>query len=94
MNAKQVLIAAAITFAGSAAFAVEATQFDPEPSTLTRAQVKAELAQARMDGTLMSRGEVTEFHDTVVSTRSVAEVRAEARIAAHEHKFNELYVGA
>ena len=47
-----------------------------------------------MDGTLMSRGEVTEFHDTVVSTRSVAEVRAEARIAAHEHKFNELYVGA
>jgi len=94
MHAKQALVAVVVAFAGTTAFAFEATQFEPPPSTLSRAQVKAELAQARADGTLMSRrGEASEFHDTVAATRSVAEVRAEARMAARAHKFNQLYVG-
>jgi hypothetical protein len=96
MYAKQVLTALAITLSAGAAMAIEATQFVPEPSTMTRAQVKAEMQQARSEHTMLIGGEATEFIGPAVASapRDREEVRAEARVAAHEHKFNELYVGA
>ena len=43
MNAKSLFAAAALTFIGTAAFAQDVQSY-PTPSTLTRAQVQAELA--------------------------------------------------
>ena len=97
MNASQVFAAVAITLSASAAMAVEATQFEPAATPgLTRAEVKAELARARIDGTLMSRGEGTEFVDRPVaaSQRQRDEVRAEARWAGRVHKFDSMYAGS
>ena len=96
MNAKQILTALVITASATAAMAIEATQFDDTPSTLTREEVKAELARAIHDGTMLSRGEATVFDDHVVAAnvRSRDDVRAEARAAVHDHSFNDLYVGA
>jgi len=96
MSPVQVFAAVVIAAAASAAMAIEATQFDDTPSTLTREQVKAELAQARLDGTLMSGGEATVFVDRPVASaeRSREAVRAEARMAAHAHAFDDRYVGA
>ena len=97
MNASQVFAAVAITLCASAAMAVEATQFEPVATPgLTRAEVKAELASARIDGTLMSRGEATEFVDRpmAASQRQRDEVRAEARWAGRVHKFDSLYAGS
>jgi len=96
MYAKQVLAAFVISAAAGAALAIEATQLEVPPSTKTRAEVMAELEQARLDGTLMSGGEATVFVDRPVAAaaRSREEVRAEGRIAARTHAFNELYVGA
>ena len=94
MNAKQVLAAVAISFIGSAAMAVEATQFEPAPSTLTRAEVKAELAHAQAEG-LIARGEASQFVDLPAKNAVArAEVRAEARAFARSHPFNPLYVGS
>jgi hypothetical protein len=79
MNAKQLLAALAIVTAGGAAMAVEATQFDATPSTKTRDEVRAEMVQARLDGTLMRGGEATVFVDRPVAAgaRSREEVREE-----------------
>ena len=96
MNTRQVLCAVAITAASASAMAVEATQFDDTPSSLTRAEVRADLERAMREGTMLSRGEATEFDDRAVAaaSRPREEVRAEARVAAHEHAFNESYVGS
>jgi hypothetical protein len=95
MNAKQIVAAVSLALAGSAAMAVEATQFEVPASTLTRAEVKAELAQARLDGTLISSGEATVFADApVASIVSRNDVRADARQALRADPFNALYVGA
>src|SRR5882672_7711376 len=96
MNAKQVLTAIAITVSATAAMAIEATQFVDTPSTLTREEVKAEVARAMHDGTMLSRGEATVFDERPVAStpRSREEVRAEALAAARQHTFNEMYVGA
>lgn len=94
MNRKQVFAALAIAFAGNAAMAFEATEFEVPASTLTRAEVKAELAQAQRDGTLLSGGEATVFVDRpVASVRSRDDVRAEARAFVRSGEFNSLYVG-
>ena len=97
MNAKQVLAAVAITLAGSAAMATEATQFDPAPATLSRAEVKAEVVRAVADGTI-ARGEATQFVDQPAKGAPTAvaraDVRAEARAFARSHAFNSLYVGS
>jgi hypothetical protein len=93
MNAKQVLAVLAVALAGNVAMATEATQFEPPASTLTRAEVKADLARAVQDGTLVSRGEATQFADQTASVRSRADVRAEARLAARSVDFDELYAG-
>ncbi len=95
MYAKQIIAALAVTFAAGGAMAVEATQFVDTPSTMTRAQVKAEMAQARLDGTLIAWNEATQFvdHPVAAAQRSREDVRAEARMAARNHTFDALYVG-
>lgn len=93
MNAKHIFAALSIALAGNAAMAIEAEQVNPEPSTLTRAEVKAELAAAKVDGLLMSGGEATVFVDRpVASVKSREDVRAEARAAARDQSFDELNV--
>jgi Domain of unknown function (DUF4148) len=84
-----------------AAMASEATQFVDAPGTMTRTAVKAELARARANGELVSSYEAdqrisqpTAATATAVAPRERAEVRAEARAAARNHKLNELYIGA
>jgi hypothetical protein len=97
MNRKHVMTAILIGFAASAALAIEATQFEDTPSTLTRQEVLAELQRSKTEAPLMiSGGEATVFVDRPVASlqRDRAEVRAEARQAAREHAFDELYVGS
>ena len=84
-----------------AAMASEATQFVDAPGTMTRASVQAEMSRARANGELVSSYEAdqrisqpTAATVTAVAPRERAEVRAEARAAARNHKLNELYIGA
>ncbi len=94
MNAKTLIAAVSLAVAGSAAFAAEAEQFNPAASTLTRAEVKADLAAAKHNPVVVSYGEATVFADApAASTLSREEVRAQARAAARDLSFNELYAG-
>jgi hypothetical protein len=96
MNAKHIVSALSIAFAAGSAMAIEATQFDDTPSTLTRAEVKAEMLAAQAEQSVVVGGEATVFVDAPVASvgRDREDVRTEARIAGREHTFNELYVGA
>ena len=83
MNAKQLFAATFITLAGSAAMAddigLDTTRF---VSQKTRAEVRAEVAQAAAQGTLMVWGDAVP--SLPVSTASLvqrAEVRAQVRAA-------------
>ena len=60
---------------------------------LTREQVRAELARARVDGTLVPNSESYGYAAPVVagSSRTRAEVRAEAIEAAKTHKSDASY---
>ncbi|GEM_PF-3543968 len=93
MNAKQLLAALAIALAGNVAMASEeATLFNDPPSTLSRAEVKAELAHAKADGTLFANGEASRFVEPRAATAVArAEVRAEARTYARNHSFATFY---
>ena len=94
MNAKQIFTALALAMAGNVAMAVEAEQLEVPISTLSRADVKDDLARAELDGTLMSGGEATVFVDgPVASTLSREDVRAEARAFARSNQFDELQAG-
>jgi hypothetical protein len=96
MNARTVFAALAFATAGSAAFAIEATQVDDAVSTLTREEVRAELIRAQQEEPfLMSGGEATVFVDRKVATagRSREEVRAEAYAAARDHSDDMNYGG-
>ncbi|WP_280151194.1 hypothetical protein [Piscinibacter sp. XHJ-5] len=86
----QALAAATVALSASAAMAVEAEQFVPPPSTLSREEVKAAMAQP----VYAVHNEASVFLDLPAHGRDAAEVRAEARQAARDHHFNELYVGA
>jgi hypothetical protein len=85
MNTTKLIAALALSFAASgAALAQEATYEYPQvsTSTVTRAQVIAELQQARLDGSLrISEGE-THKPAVFIAQRSRADVRAEAKAAA------------
>jgi Domain of unknown function (DUF4148) len=88
MNTTRKLIAALTVFsaAGGAAWAQEATYEYPQAatSTVTRAQVLAELQQARLDGShLVAEGQ-THASPVFIAQRSRADVRAEARAARGE----------
>lgn len=96
MNAKQALFAAVAALAVTSTYAVEATQFVPEASQsqAVRAEVKAEVKRAMADGTLAAQDET--YGQVAVqpkSERSRAEVRAEARLAARNHKVDPMYYG-
>jgi hypothetical protein len=98
MNAKQLLIAAALAAIGSAAMAAEVAVFATEfpsanASTLSRAEVKAELDQARTHHELMNNyvGDVRgERQATTLRSRDDvrAEAREEARSASHYRSFD------
>lgn len=102
MKTPRLFCASALTIAALAAGAQEATQFPLEASTLTRAEVKAELARARAAGEIVN-GEQAEWHanrtfaraDTKAPAvaRSRAEVRLEAAAASHLFAFDARYVG-
>lgn len=88
MNAKTLIAAALTATFAMGAFAQEATADDVNfvaraQSTLTRAQVQADVQQARANGTYVAGGEVTVFADApVTSQRTRAEVRKEATSAS------------
>jgi len=93
MSTKQFVVASMLALVGGAGFAMEATEFPLEPSTLTREEVKAALIQARANGELV-RGEAAFRADPpFVAVRTREEVRAEAVAAAHQHRFDELHAG-
>lgn len=82
MNAKTFIAVAALALTATAGFASEAPQFKNEHSTLTRAEVRAELLRARAAGEL-GHGEGSESIQpkATVSVASRAEVIAELRRA-------------
>ena len=93
MNAKPFFAAVAISLVGSVAMASEElTVFhDPAP-TLSRAEVKADLARAKADGTLFVDGQVSRFAEPhTAPTLARADVKAEARSYARNHTFTAVY---
>lgn len=85
MNIKQLVAAATVLAATGAAFAEARYPVDtPFVSTKTRAEVRAELEQARAQGLLTRDRERHPVFAPVQSTRSREEVRAEA-IEAMKH---------
>ena len=98
MNAKTFIASAILALTATSGFATEATQFNPEASTLTRAEVRAELVRASAAGELDAQGEtygsITPVDATAMaSTRTRAEVRAEARDHALSRGDNTNYIG-
>lgn len=103
MNAKQLIAAAAFAVIGSSAFAVEAEQFVAPAGSLTRAEVRAELARAQAAGEVATVSETyggftavakaTPKLDDSQVARSRDEARVEARAAARSNAVNTLYVG-
>jgi hypothetical protein len=98
MNAKQLIAASVLAVFGAAAgaseIAVFADDFPSTPSTLSRAEVRAETARALASGELVGNYEADLRNDeqSVTSVRSRDEVRAEARqearIASHYRSFD------
>ena len=92
MNAKQIIAVVSLALAGSATMADELTVFVDPVSTLSRAEVRAELDRARAEGTLPVGGEdAVVIEQPVAATATRQEVRAEARTAALSHRFDDLY---
>lgn len=96
MNAKQLIAAVAVFAAAGSVFAAGDLQSFPEQenfvSTKTRAEVHAEIAQARAEGVL-AHNEVSTSAPVVaaVSVKTREEVRAEAIRTAKTHKFSVDY---
>lgn len=94
MNTKHIIAAAAFAIVGASAFAQEGVRW-PDPATpvvsqKSRADVQAELTQARAENPRFNVSESRWLPDTeFVGTRSRAEVRAEAAQAAHS-RFNKI----
>jgi hypothetical protein len=97
MNIKTLIAASLVTFAGSAAMAQEITVFhDPVGSSVSRAQVKSDLAKAEANGTAFQDGEgVMGSIAPQPSTVSRDQVRAQARQAEMNgsSRINESYQG-
>jgi hypothetical protein len=70
-----IAVAGAVTM--TSAFAADATQYNPEQGSKSRAEVKAEALAARTDATVVQYGEATVFVDRA-STQSRALARAQA----------------
>lgn len=97
MNAKTLIASISLALVGVAGHASEATQFANEPSTLSRAEVRAELVRAIAAGELEERGEsYGSVHAGSLnrgSTPTRAEVRALARTGSLSRGINTNYVG-
>lgn len=97
MNSKLLYTATiAIALLGSgAAMASEATQFDTSAGTLSRAEVKADLARAQAAGELNGvSATYGDFGKTVASVRNRDEVRAEARAETRSRRVAQQYIGS
>lgn len=90
MNAKTLFAAAALALVGTASFADEVRDY-PTPSTLTRAEVKAELLRAQAAGETVAHldtyGQKEQMRvpargNTVVASLNRVEVRRELALAA------------
>jgi Domain of unknown function (DUF4148) len=98
MNAKPLIAAAVLAVFGAAAGAAEVAVFGNDfpstPSTLSRAEVRAETAKALASGDRVSNYEADLRGDeqTAASVRSRDDVRAEARqearVASHSRSFD------
>jgi hypothetical protein len=89
---RKLLIVASLSVVAGHALASEATVFDDHfIAQKTRAEVKAEVLQARDHGTLDRSGEATREPVMAISTRTREAVRAEAM--ADAGRTNRLYVG-
>lgn len=97
MNAKKMMIAAAVFAAAGSAYATtditgNFEDFTNVPSTKTRAEVIAELKQAKAQGQVASTEWVEPSTLATKSTRTREEVRAEAiQYAKTHHKINPDY---
>jgi len=77
MKNSKILIAAALGVLAGGAFAVEATQYNPEQGSMARAAVAAEALAAKTNATVVQYGEATVFVDHP-STQNRALARAQA----------------
>jgi hypothetical protein len=97
MNSKLLYTAtvAIALLASGAAMASEATQIQPPSGTLSRAEVKAELARAQAAGELNGvSATYGDFGKAVASVRSRDEVRAEARAETRSGRLASQYTGS
>ncbi len=95
MNVQRLIAALAVLAATGSVFAGDVDPFptqEPVVSTKTRAEVQAELAQARAQG-LLPRGDIQNFPVLAParSTRSREEVRSEAIESVKNRKRNPGY---
>jgi hypothetical protein len=87
MNTKQIIATTLIAFAGTAALADDITiDTNPSLSTKSRAEVKAEVLQARAQGLLQTAGEFSPVQAVAQSTTSREAVRSEVRAANARHE--------
>lgn len=96
MNTKQLVTAAALVFAGFSAVAAEGEQWIPETGSLTRAEVKAELARAQGAGEVVATNEAYAGFVVKQDVRTALSrefVRGEARAVAQSPAIASLYVG-
>lgn len=89
MNATHIIAVSALAFMGSQAMAQEATYEYPEPavSQKSRAEVRAELDEARAQGHLYAGGEGTPFQLAAATSgpRTRADVQAEGIASTRDH---------
>lgn len=95
MNVKHIIATLSVALAGTAAMAGEATQFEDPVSGYGRTSVASTPAESAQAPTavVVSNGEATQFFDVPSAPLSREEVRAEARMAARNHTFSDLYGG-
>lgn len=94
MNVKQLIAAVTVLAAAGSVFAADVTPFAEQEnfvSTKTRAEVVAELVQARANGELVAGDTYAGNTSVTTSTRSRDEVRAEAIKAAKNQKLSADY---
>ncbi|WP_158219838.1 DUF4148 domain-containing protein [Ideonella sp. A 288] len=86
MNTTQLITLSLVAFASTAALADDITiDRSPFVSVTTRADVKAEVLQARTQGTLLAAGEASRKEAPVQVATSREAVRAEVRTANRTH---------
>jgi hypothetical protein len=99
MNIKHLIAASAFALVGASAFADGPQRTEPFVSTMTRAQVQADLASAQASGELAQlRVQYNDFGTAAVMAsampRNVAEVRAEAIAVASTRTLERAYAGS